>query len=165
MPGGNCEHPGSERAEQTQERLASSTSTVGSPDGSVAVTVGPGGNLTGLTLTERAYQQQPHQLAALIMRLAAQAQQQVGAQMLAAFSGLVADSPALDVVTPFLAPQPADEEPEPPAPHPDEPFDAHPGGYGPPVTQPPPTGEIQRRPRRRPDPGQDVEPDYDEGDF
>lgn len=132
----------------------------------MAVTVGPGGNLTGLTLTERAYQQQPHQLAALIMRLAAQAQQQVGAQMLAAFSGLVgADSPALDVVTPFLAPQPADEEPEPPAPHPDEPFDAHPGGYGPPVTQPPPTGEIQRRPRRRPDPGQDVEPDYDEGDF
>lgn len=150
------------KAEQAQEQLASSTATKRSPDGAVSVTVGPGGNLTALELTERAYQQSPSQLAAQIMRLATQAQQQVGAKMMEAFTGLVGpDSPALDVLTPFLPPEA--EEQEEPAPHPDESYDAHPSGYGPPV--PPPGGEIPRRPRPKRTADQDVEADYDEGDF
>lgn len=161
------------KAERAQEQLAAATATTRSPDGAVAVTVGPGGNLTGLDLTERAYQQSPSQLAAQIMRLATQAQTQVGARMMETLTGLVGpDSPALDVLTPFLPPEPAEQEPaeqepETVAPHPDEAFDQHPGGYGPPAAQPPapPAGEIQRRPRRRRDADQDVEPDYDEGDF
>lgn len=154
------------KAEQAQEQLASSTATRRSTDGAVSVTVGPGGNLTALNLTERAYQQPPSQLAAQIMQLATQAQQQVSAKVMEAFTGLVGPtSPALDVLTPFLPPEPQEQEPEEaPAPHPDDPYDQHPGGYGPPPSAPP-AGEIQRRPRRRRDDDQDVEPDYDEGDF
>lgn len=124
------------KAEQAQEQLVSSSATKRSPDGAVSVTVGPGGNLTGLELTERAYQQSPTQLAALIMRLSGQAQQQVAAVMMEAFTGLVGpNSPALDVLTPFLPPAPDDQEPEAPQTNPDEAFDQHPSGYGPPVPQ------------------------------
>lgn len=166
------------KAELAQEQLASSSATTRSSDGSVSVTVGPGGNLTGLNLTERAYQRPPRQLAAQIMQLAAQAQQQVSAQVMAAFGGLVgADSPAMSVLSPFLPPEPSEGEPETPAPHPDEPFDAHPGGYGPPSAPDaypsppaqgppqPPAGSGERRPRRRRGDEQEVEPDYDEGDL
>ena len=156
------------KAEQAQEQLATSTATRRSADGAVSVTVGPGGNLTALNLTERAYQQPPSRLAAQIMQLATQAQQQVSAKVMEAFTGLVGPtSPALDVLTPFLPPEPQEQEPEAPAPNPDDPYDQHPGGYGPPPSAPPapPAPEIQRRPRRRRDDNQDVEPDYDEGDF
>jgi YbaB/EbfC DNA-binding family len=128
------------RAEQAQAQLASSSATSANPDGSVTVTVGPGGAMTGLTLTERAYQQDPARLAGQIMELAGKAQRQVGAQVMAAFGGLVGeDSPAMDVLTPFLPPPgPEDEQDggDQPPPHPDEPYDSF--AYGAPQHQAPP---------------------------
>lgn len=152
------------KAERARERAAASSATRRSQDGSVSVTVGAGGGLTGLHLTERAYQRPPGQLAAEIMRLVGQARQQVGAEVLAAFSSLVGpDSPAMGVLTPFLPPEPTDDTPDAqPEPHPDEPFDSHPGGYGPPVQQPP---APRRRPRPTRGPDDDIEPDYDENDL
>lgn len=154
------------KAEQARERAATSSATRRAPDGSVSVTVGAGGSLTALELTERAYQRPPRQLAAEIMRLVNEARQQVGAEVMAAFSSLVGpDSPALSVLTPFLPREPADDaEDAEPAPHPDEPFDSHPGGYGPPAQQPPQAPPPRRRSRRR-GPDDDVEPDYDENDL
>lgn len=154
------------KAEQAQERAATSSATRRSPDGSVSVTVGAGGNLTGLELNERAYQRPPRQLAAEIMGLVSQAQQQVSAEVMAAFSSLVGpDSPALSVLTPFLPQEPTDDAQDAePTPHPDDPFDSHPGGYGPPAQQAP-QAQPQRRPRRRRGPDDDVEPDYDEDDL
>jgi YbaB/EbfC DNA-binding family len=98
------------KAELAQERIGASSATKQSSDRSVSVTVGPGGNLTGLNLTEQAYQRPPADLAAQIMQLAGQAQQQVGAEIMATFSGLVGpDSTAMSVLTPFLPPRPDDE--------------------------------------------------------
>jgi DNA-binding protein YbaB len=91
------------RADEAAERLSTSSATRQSKNGSVSVTVGPGGNLMGLNLNEQAYEQPPAKLAAEIMRLAGQAQQQVSADVAAAFSGLVGpNSPAMDVLSPFL---------------------------------------------------------------
>lgn len=127
------------RAELAQEQLASSSATSAAPDGSVTVTVGPGGNLTGLTLTERAYVHDPARLAGQIMELVGKAQRQVGAEMMAAFGGLVgSDSPAMDVLAPFLPPPGPEDEPDDgaPPPHPDEPYDSF--AYGAPPQQAPP---------------------------
>lgn len=91
------------KAELAQQRISTSSATRRSRDGSVSVTVGAGGGLTGLDLTDRAYEQPPAKLAAEIMRLAGQAQQQVSADVVAAFSGLVGpNSAAMDVLHPFL---------------------------------------------------------------
>lgn len=91
------------KAELASERISTSSATRHSKDGSVSVTVGPGGNLVGLNLTEQAYQQPPAKLAAEILQLSGQAQQQVSAEIMAAFGGLVGpDSSAMDVLTPFL---------------------------------------------------------------
>jgi hypothetical protein len=100
------------QAELAQEQISSSRATRHSQDGSVSVTVGPGGNLVELTLTERAYQRPPEQLAAQILQLNGQAQQQVSAEIVAAFSGLVGpDSDAMSVLSPFLPPPAEPTEP------------------------------------------------------
>jgi DNA-binding protein YbaB len=116
-----------ERAERAQQELATANASSVSPDRSITVTVGPGGNLTGLTIADRAMRQDPARLAAQIMSLAGQAQRKAGEQVMAAFGDLVgADSPAMDVLTPFL-PAPAEDEPgagdpfAPPAPPPPPP--------------------------------------------
>lgn len=170
------------RAEQAQDVIATSSSTTRAPDGSISVTVGPGGNLTGLQLTERAYQQPPDRLAAQIMRLAGQAQQEVGAQVVAAFGGLVgADSPAMSVLSEFLPPEPdeaaaqGDEPPDkftPPdepdphqAPPPMPPGPPSGGAPQPPAPQPPSPPQPQRRARRTRGSNDEVEPDYDQGDI
>jgi hypothetical protein len=99
------------KAELAQERIGASSATRRSADRSVSVTVGPGGNLTGLDLTEHAYQRPPADLAAQIMQLAGQAQQQVSAEIMAALRGLVGpDSTALSVLSPFLPPQRDDDK-------------------------------------------------------
>lgn len=64
-----------------QQRLRAVSATVHSPDGSVAVTVGPTGALTGLVLTDAAYQRfRPAELAAAVLRAAAEAGARVAAQ-------------------------------------------------------------------------------------
>ncbi|MFO7193523.1 MULTISPECIES: YbaB/EbfC family nucleoid-associated protein [Thermocrispum] len=65
---------GREQLAGLHRTLRSITATASTPDGSVSATVGPRGTLTGLTITEQAYQRfTPAELAEQIVRLAGQA--------------------------------------------------------------------------------------------
>jgi hypothetical protein len=95
------------KAELAQQQVKAAIATVTSADGSTTVQVGPNGSLLDLRFAERAYQRPPHELAAMVMQLAAKGQQQVSAKIMDAFSGLVGEnSKAMEVLTEFLPADP-----------------------------------------------------------
>ncbi|KAA9150955.1 YbaB/EbfC family nucleoid-associated protein, partial [Amycolatopsis acidicola] len=101
------------KAERIQESVRAATATVSSPDGSVTVTVGAGGVVTGLEFGKRAYDRRPAALSALVLQLLGKAQQQIGAQVAEAFGGLVGEnSAAMEVLQEYLPEEDDEEEPE-----------------------------------------------------
>jgi hypothetical protein len=92
-----------ERADQTARTVAACAVTERAQDGSVSVTVGPGGQLLDISFGARASTLPPRQLSAVAMKLAGQAQRRVSAEVLTAFGGLVRDRPdAMELLTGFL---------------------------------------------------------------
>ena len=96
-------------AEEMTERLRTATATVRAPDGAVSVTMGASGVLQEIAFGTKAYNKTPEVLSALVMRLVAEAQQEVSTEVSDAFSGLVGESSsAMAILREFLPGQDGD---------------------------------------------------------
>ncbi|HEY4457929.1 MAG TPA: YbaB/EbfC family nucleoid-associated protein [Pseudonocardiaceae bacterium] len=95
-------------AAELQENLASTGVTLSSPDGSVTVSIGPGGGLRDLKFGHRASEHTHAELAALVMKTVGKAQRQMSEKVMEVFEPLGAGTNAMEMLT-NLAPE---EDPE-----------------------------------------------------
>jgi DNA-binding protein YbaB len=98
-----------------QENFAAASATTSTSDGGVRVTVGPSGALEDLHLGPSSTRYPPAELAALIMRTAAQARWEAAHKVAAAFASIAEGTEAMAMLERFLPP--------PPDPVPDVPLD------------------------------------------
>jgi len=96
-----------EDAERVKQELAESTATVMSPNGAVAVTVGPGGVMRSLRFGPRAENVPLSQLSSSIMATYGKACHEAAERGVAIMSQLVpADSPSLQLMRNAVPPDP-----------------------------------------------------------
>lgn len=95
------------RADRAQAALAGVEGTAASPDGTVTVTVVPGGALRRVVLSERSEELSRVQLAALVVETAARAQAEADRRVNEAVAPLIGnDSEAMRVIRSHQGPRP-----------------------------------------------------------
>lgn len=94
------------RSEQLTESFNAAGATASSPDGGVRVTVGPNGALQEVQLGPSVTRFAPAELAGIINRTAAKAQQIAAHQVRAAFAPFAEGTQAMSMLDSFLPPPP-----------------------------------------------------------
>jgi DNA-binding protein YbaB len=135
------------RAEQAQAQIKQMRAQASSPDGTVSVTLAPGGRLERLTLTPQALDHGHHRLATLITETIRAGHAAAAQQVRDAMEPLVGGTPAMEFLSEQMGAAELDDPAGSLATPPDQPLPP----AGPPHSAPP-------RPRRRPD-----GPDDDDG--
>jgi DNA-binding protein YbaB len=95
-----------QKSAELQQNIAASAATASTPDGAVRVTVGPTGALQDLQLAPSTTRYAPAELAALVMRTAAQAQREAAHRVAAAFAPVAEGTEAMQMLQDFLPPPP-----------------------------------------------------------